>query len=70
MAKYNVLGQDATINRAIAVILQQDMLSNAQEKAIRIEPNYKDDLSIWHRFMQWPASFHNKDLSVYISGPR
>jgi len=70
MVKYNALGRDSTINRAIAAILQHDMLSDAQEKAIRIEPNNKDDLSIWHRFMQWPTSFHDKDLSVYISGPR
>ena len=42
------------------------MLSDQKEEATRSEANNRDDLSIWHHFMQWPDTFSGKDLAVRI----
>ena len=66
LSRSDILGPDASINRAIIAILEQEAVSDKKEKGTRVESNNKDDLSIWHRFMQWPTSFCGKDLSVPI----
>ena len=55
------------MNQAIASILQQEVLHDQKEEATRVEANNRDDLSIWHHFMQWPDTFSGNDLSVRIA---
>ena len=43
------------------------MLSDQKEEATRSEANNRDDLSIWHHFMQWPDTFSGKDLAVRMT---
>lgn len=49
---------------AIEKVLQRERLLEKEEESHRIEANASDDVSIWHRFMQWPETFRGKDLAV------
>jgi len=48
---------------AIAKVLEQEH-RREEEESCRIEPNTKDDINPWIRFMQWEESFRGKDLAV------
>jgi hypothetical protein len=49
---------------AIEKMLQQEYRLQEKEESRRIEANASDDISIWHRFMQWTDTFRDKDLAV------
>ena len=45
-------------------MLQQERRLEEAEESRRIGANGSDDLNLWHNFMQWPETFHGKDLAV------
>ena len=49
---------------AIQKALAQAQESEDMERSQRIESNGRDDMSLWHKFMQWPNTFRGKDLKV------
>jgi hypothetical protein len=49
---------------AFQKLLQEENKRAEQEKSYRIEGNKSDDTTPWLRFMQWPKTFHGKDLTV------
>lgn len=49
---------------AIEKVLQQERRLQEKEESRRIEANASDDVSIWHKFMQWTDTFRDKDLAV------
>ena len=63
----NEIESNVSMNRAIAAILYQEIISDQKEEAARVEANNRDDLSIWHYFMQWLDTFSGKDFVVLIS---
>ena len=49
---------------AIQKLLQRECPLDKEEESRRIEPNDKDDYSLWHKWMQWDQTFCGKDLEV------
>jgi hypothetical protein len=45
-------------------VLQQECRLEEEEASRRIEPNGSDDVSLWHKWMQWTETFSGKDLAV------
>ena len=52
--------QDMAIQR----VLQHERRLDEEEESRRIESNGKDDVDLWHKFMQWDETFLGKDLGV------
>lgn len=49
---------------AIEKVLERERQLNEEEESRRIEPNGKDDISLWEQWMQWDKTFKGKDPKV------
>ena len=46
---------------AIEKVLQREQRLEEEDESRRIEPNGKDDINLWDKFMKWTETFRGKD---------